>query len=320
MSHEHDSVGHRHEQASHRSADRRSLLIALALTTAYLVVGVIGGLLANSLSLLADALHMVTDAAAIGLALLAFWVAGRPATFTRTFGFHRAEILAALVNAASLWALTLWIFYEAYDRLTNLHEIEGGIMLAVGLGGLLVNIVVAWALHRSAGHSLNLEGAFLHVIGDLLGSIAVLAGSFLIIAFGWHIADALFGVIVGILILISSGHLLWRVGRVLMENVPAHLNLDELCQRLEEVPGVAEVHDIHAWSITNGYDVLSAHVIANFDNQFTHDRILRNLQDVVYRSFNVTHLTVQLESSTAGCSEDHHQEHREPAIPGLAGN
>ena len=246
---------------------------------------------------------------------LALWMAGRPTTFTRTFGLHRAEILAALVNAVSLWAITVWIFYEAYGRLTHPREVEGGIMLAVGLGGLLVNLVVAWMLHRSAGHSLNVQGAFLHVIGDLLGSIAVVAGSFLIIAFGWTIADPVFGVIIGILILVSSGYLLWRVGQVLMEGVPAHLDLDQLCQGLEEVPGVVEVHDIHAWSITTGYDVLSAHVIADFANQDTHDHILHDLQDAVYRRFNLAHMTVQLEGSTAGCVEDHHLEHgQSPAL------
>ena len=312
---------HRHQtNHGYRAADRRSLLIALALTGGYLVVAIAGGVLANSLSLLADALHMVTDTAAIGLALLALWMAGRPTTFTRTFGLHRAEILAALVNAVSLWAITVWIFYEAYGRLTHPREVEGGIMLAVGLGGLLVNLVVAWMLHHSAGHSLNVQGAFLHVIGDLLGSIAVVAGSFLIIAFGWTIADPVFGVIIGILILVSSGYLLWRVGQVLMEGVPAHLDLDQLCQGLEEVPGVVEVHDIHAWSITTGYDVLSAHVIADFANQDTHDRILHDLQDAVYRRFNLAHMTVQLESSTSGCVEDHHLEHGQSSALEPAGD
>ena len=314
---DHGVIPDNRHQTNHgyRAADRRSLLIALALTSGYLVVAIAGGVLANSLSLLADALHMVTDTAAIGLALLALWMAGRPTTFTRTFGLHRAEILAALVNAVSLWAITVWIFYEAYGRFTHPREVEGGIMLAVGLGGLLVNLVVAWMLHRSAGHSLNVQGAFLHVIGDLLGSIAVVAGSFLIIAFGWTIADPVFGVIIGILILVSSGYLLWRVGQVLMEGVPAHLDLDQLCQGLEEVPGVVEVHDIHAWSITTGYDVLSAHVIADFANQDTYDRILHDLQDAVYRRFNLAHMTVQLESSTSGCVEDHHLEHgQSPAL------
>ena len=212
MAHAHEPNSQDHD---HRSADRKSLTIALVMTGGFLLIEIAGGLLSNSLALLADAAHMVTDVSAIGLALLAFWVAGRPATFTRTFGFHRAEVLAALANAASLWAITIWIGFEAYDRLTNPQEIQGGLVLVVGSAGLVVNLIVAWVLLRSSGHSLNLRAALLHVLSDLMGSVAVLIGSILILAFGWNIADAILSIFIAVLVLVSSGHLLWKVGRYL---------------------------------------------------------------------------------------------------------
>ena len=316
LAHAHEPNSHDH---NHRSADRKSLTIALAMTGGFLLIEIVGGLLSNSLALLADAAHMVTDVSAIGLALLAFWVAGRPATFTRTFGFHRAEVLAALANAASLWAITIWIGFEAYDRLTNPQEIQGGLVLVVGAAGLVVNLIVAWVLLHSSGHSLNLRAALLHVLSDLMGSVAVLIGSILILAFGWYIADAILSIFIAVLVLVSSGHLLWKVGRVLMEAAPEHLDLDVLCQRLENIPGVTSVHDIHSWTITDGYYMLIAHVTANFDNQASHNRILTALQDVAYRDFGITHLTVQLEDSTFGCSENHHSEHSHLLSPEAGG-
>ena len=181
---------------------------------------VIGGLMANSLALLADAGHMVTDATAIGMALLALWVAARPASFKRTFGFHRTEIIAALLNALSLGLIAIWIFVEAYRRLLDPPDVQGTVMLIVGFVGLLVNLAAAWSLRRSAKTSLNVEAAFLHVLGDLLGSIGVIGGGLLIIAFGWTIADPLFGLVIGALIVVSSGRLLWKVLHVLMEGTP----------------------------------------------------------------------------------------------------
>ncbi|MEK7807170.1 MAG: cation diffusion facilitator family transporter, partial [Chloroflexota bacterium] len=172
-----------------RAASRRSLVIALALISAYMLVEVAGGIVANSLALLADAGHMATDAAAIGLALVAMWLAGRPASINRTFGFQRTEVLAALLNALSLWLIAAWIFFEASRRFADAPEVEGVFMLGVGAAGLLVNLGAAWVLRPSAGESLNVEGAFLHVVGDLLGSVAVVAASLLIIGPGWGVAD-----------------------------------------------------------------------------------------------------------------------------------
>ena len=301
--------GHAHD---HRSASRRSLSFALALIMVYMVVEVVGGLVSGSLALLADAGHMLTDGAAIGLALLAIWVSGRPASIEQTFGFHRTEILAAMLNALSLWLISALIFFEASRRLNDDLQVDGGLMLGVGAVGLLVNLAAAWALHRSSGESLNVEGAFLHVVADLLGSVAVVAGGILVLAFEWNIADPIFGIVIGVLILASSLRLLWKVVHVLMEGTPSHLDLHHLCQRLEELEGVTGVHDIHAWTITTGYDALSAHVTADPTVMQDPNPVLQALRDIASSEFGIGHVTIQLEDSKDGCVEDHHIEH--PAV------
>ena len=293
----------------YRAASRRSLVFALALTSGYILVEVIGGLAANSLSLLADAGHMVTDAAAIGLALLAMWVAERPTSMERTFGFHRTEVLAALLNALSLWVIAALVFFAAYHRFADIPQVEGVLMLLIGAVGLPVNIAAAWVLRRSAGESLNVEGAFLHVLGDLLGSVAVVGAGLLILGFGWSVADPVFGVIIGLLILATSARLLWRVVHVLLEGTPSHLNLPELCLRLEQLDGVTGVHDIHAWSITTGYDALSAHVTAEPHVLDSPNPILHQLRSIASREFGIAHVTIQLEDSWENCGEDHHIDH-----------
>ena len=303
--------GHAHD---HRSASRRSLSFALALIMVYMVVEVVGGLISGSLALLADAGHMLTDGAAIGLALLAIWVSGRPASIEQTFGFHRTEILAAMFNALSLWLISALIFFEASRRLNDDLQVDGGLMLGVGAVGLLVNLAAAWALHRSSGESLNVEGAFLHVVADLLGSVAVVAGGILVLAFEWNIADPIFGIVIGVLILASSLRLLWKVVHVLMEGTPSHLDLHHLCQRLEELEGVTGVHDIHAWTITTGYDALSAHVTADPTVMQDPNPVLQALRDIASSEFGIGHVTIQLEDSKDGCVEDHHIEH--PAVHG----
>lgn len=297
---------HQHEL---RAASRRSLLVALALTFVYMLAEVAGGLLSHSLALLADAGHMLADTAALGLALVAGWVADRPASITRTFGFQRTEALAALLNALGLWLIVVWLLFEAYQRFVNPAEVRGGLMLAVGAGGLLINLMVAWVLRRSAEENLNVQGAFLHVMGDLLGSVAVVLGGLLIAAFGWFIVDPIFSVVIGLLVLISSVRLLWRVSQVLMEGTPADLDLHRLCQSLEQVEGVTGVHDIHAWSITTGYDAFSAHVTANPTARQDPASILGQLRDIAAREFGISHVTIQLEDSPDLCPENHHIAH-----------
>lgn len=299
-----------HQGHSHtREASRRNLAIALGLTAGYMVVELVGGIMANSLSLLADAGHMLTDAGAIGLALLAMWVAGRPASIERTFGWQRTEVLAALANALGLWLIAGLIFFEAYRRFLDPPSVNGSLMLVVGGIGLLVNLAAAAVLHRSAKESLNVEGAFLHVISDVLGSIAVIGAGLLILTTGWVLGDPIFGGIIGLLILISSARLLWKVLHVLMEGTPTHLDLHGLCQRLEQLDGITGVHDIHAWSITTGYDALSAHVTADMATLSSPGQVLERLRNIASQEFGISHVTIQLEDSDDGCVEDHHIAH-----------
>lgn len=298
--------GHGHD---FRTASRKSLLIALALISSYMLAEVIGGLAANSLSLLADAAHMATDAVAISLALVAIWLAVRRPSVRLTYGFQRSEILAAFLNALSLWLVAAWIFVEAYRRFANPPEVQGVLTLSIGAVGLLVNIVAAWVLKRSARESLNVESAFLHVLSDLLGSIGVVAAGLLIIVFGWSLADPIFGVIIGLLILFSSTRLLGRVFRVLMQGAPSGVNVQVLCQRLESVDGVTGVHDIHLWSLTTGYEVFSAHVTTDTKDPETRQHLLQLLRDVAAAEFGVAHTTIQLEDSAEACEESHHIPH-----------
>jgi len=299
-----------------RSASRRSLAISLVLIMLYMVVEVVGGFISGSLALLADAGHMLTDGAAIGLALLAIWVSGRPASIEQTFGFHRTEILAAMLNALSLWFIAALIFFEASRRFDDSPDIDGVLMLVVGVIGLFVNMAAAWVLHRSSGESLNVEGAFLHVVADLLGSVAVVAAGVLVTSFRWDIADPIFGIVIGVVILASSFRLLWKVVHVLMEGTPVHLDLHKLCQRLEELEGVTGVHDIHAWSITTGYDALSAHVTADAAVMEDPNPVLQRLRAIASSEFGIAHVTIQLEDSMDGCVEDHHIEHPAMYAPG----
>jgi len=303
------AASNHHSHSHTREASRRNLAIALGLTAGYMVVELVGGNMANSLSLLADAGHMVTYAGAIGLALLAMWVAVRPASIERTFGLHRTEVLAALANALGLWLIAGLIFFEAYHRFLDPTSVNGSLMMMVGGIGLLVNLAAAAVLHRSAKESLSVEGAFLHVISDVLGSIAVIGAGLLILTTGWVLGDPIFGGIIGLLIVISSARLLWKVLHVLMEGTPTHLDLHGLCQRLEQLYGITGVHDIHAWSITTGYGALSAHVTADMAILSSPGQVLERLRNISSQEFGISHVTIQLEDSEDGCVEDHHIAH-----------
>ena len=309
----HDHVGHDHDHAHDlREAGRRNLVISLALIGVYMVVEIVGGLMSGSLALLADAAHMFTDAGAIGLALFAMWMANRPASVERTFGYHRTEILAALANALSLWLIAGWIFFEAYHRFSEPPEVQGPLVLGVGAVGLVVNIAVVFILHRSAGHSINVEAAFWHVVADLLGSIGVVVSGVLVTVFGWWIADPILSVLIGLLILASSWSLVQKVFQVLLEATPERLDMYRLCSTMEEEPGVTLIHDVHAWTITSGYEALTAHVL--LDPSLPKERIesvLRRLRQIASDEFGIRHITLQVEQTVEGCTEDHHVGHLE---------
>ena len=301
---DHDGSAH-----DHREAGRRRLLIALALISGFMGVEIVAGILSGSLALLADAAHMLTDAAAIALALFAMWISNRPAFIERTFGYYRTEVLAALFNVVSLWVIAGWIFFEAYHRFREVPEVAGGIVLVAGGVGLVVNLIAVWILRRSAGHSLNVEGAFRHVMADLMGSIGVVISGVLTLAFGWWIADPILGVLIGALILAGSWRLVGKVFRVLLEGTPAHLDMRRLCSELESVAGVTLVHDIHAWTITSGYESLTAHVLVDPDYPGELETLRRQLQQIAYKDFGIAHITIQIEQSLEGCTERHHFDH-----------
>ena len=282
----------------------------MALITGYMFAEVIGGFLSGSLALIADAGHMLTDAASIGLALFALHFANRPASAERTFGFHRLEILAALLNALTLWLIAAWVVIEAIDRFREVPEVEGVLMLSVGTVGLVVNVLAAWILHRSAGHSLNVEGAFQHVIADLLGSVGVVISGSLVWAFGWTLADPIVSVIIAVLILLSTWRLLSKVVHVLLEGVPEHIDLYRLCSTMEDVDGVVLIHDIHVWTIAQGYDALAAHVLVDPAYPAADlEPVLRKLRKIASEDFGIQHITIQVEQSVDGCTEHHHVDH-----------
>ena len=280
------------------------------MTSTFMVVEVIGGVLSGSLALVADAGHMLTDSASIGLALFAIWIAKRPASAERTYGYNRAEILAAAANALSLWLIAAWIIWESIRRFLSPEEIEGGVVLIVGGIGLLVNVVAAYMLHGASEHSLNVEGALQHVIADLMGSVAVIISAVIVIVFGWTIVDPILSVLIALLIVSSSWHLVTSVLQVLVEGTPEHLDLYKLCSDIEDVPGVTIIHDVHAWTVTSGYVSFTAHVLIDPDHAGDFDDMLREIRRIANEEHGVAHTTIQLETSVRGCdSEDHHVDH-----------
>ena len=301
---------HSHDRSRElRSAGKRSLIAAFVLISGFMWVEVIGGILSGSLALLADAGHMLTDAASIALALAAMYFAERPHSVQRTFGYHRLEILAALVNALALWLIVAWVLIEAYDRFTSVTEVNGGLMLGIGVIGLAVNLIAAWILRSSSDHNINVEGAFLHVIADLLGSVGVVISGILIWTLGWTLADPIASVIIAILILVSSWRLMKKVVHVLLEGTPEHVDVYQLCSKLEAVEGVTLVHDIHVWTLSAGNEALTAHILIDPDSPDDPDDLRLRLRDIIYNDFGIGHITLQVEKSLEGCSEDHHFDH-----------
>ncbi len=280
-----------------------------------MVAEVIGGVVSGSLALIADAGHMLTDAAAIGMALFAMWIAERGATIERTYGYYRTEILAAFINALALWLIVGWILWEAFHRFRlDEHHVDGWPVLIVGVGGLLINIAAAWILHRSSGHSINVEGAFQHVLADLMGSVGVVISGVVIILTGWTLIDPILSVVIGLLILYSSWNLVMQVFRVLLEGVPEHIDVYKLCSDIEELPGVTVIHDVHVWTITSGNEVLTAHVLVDPAFAGSDQNLLDQMQGIIKLRYTIEHVTIQLERSAIQCDvESHHVGHLEHA-------
>lgn len=268
--------------------------MVLVLTALYMVAEAVGGWLTGSLALLADAGHMLADVAALALALLAVWFGARPATPRKTFGYYRLEIFAALVNGVELVVISLLIIYEAYHRWTNPQPVKSGTMMLVAVGGLLVNLSCAYALHGHHEEDLNVRGAWLHVLGDALGSVgAILAGA-LMLLYGWYPADPLFSIVISLLIVWSSWNLIRESTNVLLEGTPAHINLRAVEEAILETDGVEDVHDLHIWTITSGREALSAHVIHR--DAIRPPELLSQLRNKLHDMFGVDHLTIQMET------------------------
>jgi cobalt-zinc-cadmium efflux system protein len=287
-----DAHGHGRTTAASRS--RAALLTTLGLTVAFMLVEFAAGLWTGSLALVADAGHMLTDAAALALALFASWVAARPPTPAKTYGYYRAEILAALVNALVLLVVAGVVLYEAWRRILTPSSVLGLPMAVVAAAGLAVNVAGAWLLHRGARDSLNVRAAYLEVLSDALSSLAVLVAALVIITTGLTIADPLASAAIALLIVPRTWQLLRQAVNVLLEGTPAHLELTEIEAAMTRVAGVRRVHDLHVWTLTSGREAMSAHVVVTDVRES--ERLLEALHAVLHARFGIDHTTIQLET------------------------
>lgn len=292
-------MGHDHGHDHTHGANKKTLLISFIIITGYMIVEAFGGFITNSLALLSDAGHMLSDSISLGVALLAFTLGGKVANYNKTYGYKRFEILAAVLNGVTLVLIAIYIFYEAIQRFQNPPEIASSGMLIISSIGLLVNIFVAWFMMRSGDveENLNMRGAYLHVISDMLGSVGAIIAALLIMFFGWGWADPLASVIVAALVL-RSGYYVMKSGlHVLMEGTPQNVDMNEVIQTIQNTKGVQSVHDLHVWSITSGLNALSCHAVV--DDQMSiadSERLLRQIEhDLEHK--NIHHMTIQLETS-----------------------
>jgi cobalt-zinc-cadmium efflux system protein len=285
---------HHHEEHSN-GVSTRPLKITLVLVLVIMVAEVIGGILSNSLALLSDAGHMLTDALALGLSLFAMNLARRPATPTRTYGYHRAEIMAALVNGTTLVLVSVFIFYQAYHRFSALPAVKSPLMLAVAVIGLAANLISMFLLRRGSRKSINVRAAFWHIIGDTLSSVGVIIAGVIIYFTGWYIADPILAVVIGIVILWGAVRIVWESVDILLESVPAHVEMEKVTAAVKAVPGVEDLHDIHIWTITSGIYALSAHLSIADQKVSQSCDVLTKVNRVLADDFNITHTTLQLE-------------------------
>ena len=281
-----------HAHAHHHDVGTRRLAFALVITALFLVAEVVGGVLSNSLALLADAGHMLTDVGALALSLFVAWFSRQPATPKKTYGYLRWEILAAFINGAVLLVASAFILWESVRRLAAPEPVEGGLMLAVAVVGLAVNALSAWLLHGSAHHSMNIRAAYLHVIGDLLGSVAAIVAAVLVRWQGWLIADPIASIVMTALIVAGAWRLVREAVDVLLEATPSHIELEGLRRAMAQVRGVRDVHDLHVWTLTSGVVAMSAHAVAPDAGE--HQRVLEDLHEAVGR-FGIRHATIQME-------------------------
>ena len=291
------------------AADRKRLLTVLAVTTLYCATEFIGGYYSNSLALISDAVHLLTDIAALCLALLTLWISTRPPSSAKTYGYLRAEILGALANGLFLWLLVIFIWFEAAQRLHNPQPVAGLTVIAIATIGLGVNGFSAWMTHSAGAAETGRPGmavraVFVHVMSDLIGTFGVMLAGALVFFFGWHQADALVSLLIGALVLYSSWGLVREGVDILMESVPAHIDLEELRHDLLAVRDTEEVHDLHVWCLASRQFALSAHAVVT--READQDRVLSEMSAMLERKFNIRHMTVQLERDSRRASEPEH--------------
>ncbi|MDX3521984.1 cation diffusion facilitator family transporter [Streptomyces scabiei] len=295
--HEHDQ-GHAHGPGGHShgvsaDADRRWLAIALTLITGFMAIEVVIGVMAQSLALISDAAHMLTDAVSIVLALIAMRLAARPARGGYTYGLKRAEILSAQANGLSLLLLGLWLAYEAVERLIDPPKVEGGLMLVTALAGIAVNVAAAWCISKANRSSLNVEGAYQHILNDLFAFIGTAVAGLVVVLTGFARADAIATLIVVALMFKAGYGLLRESGRIFLEAAPAHIDPDALGDKLVAHPIAVEVHDLHIWQITSGQTALSAHVLVQPGGDC--HVVRRDLEELLNRDYGITHTTLQVD-------------------------
>ncbi|MEC1588711.1 cation diffusion facilitator family transporter [Bacillus sonorensis] len=292
-SHNHHSHGKRSHHHGH-NANRKALFISFGLIFAFMVIEFIGGMMTNSLALLSDAGHMLSDAAALGLSLAALAFGGKEANTSKTYGYKRFEILAAFINGITLLAISIYIFWEAYHRFFSPPEVASAGMLGIAVVGLAVNIAAAWILMKGdMSGNLNLRSAFLHVLGDLLGSVGAIIAGLLMMIFNWNIADPIASIIAALLVLVSGFRVTKESVHILMEGKPEHIDTDTLKKGILSIPSVKDIHDLHIWSITSDFPSLSCHVVVSEDGD--RDRILQQVSEYLRKEFRLEHVTVQIE-------------------------
>jgi cobalt-zinc-cadmium efflux system protein len=293
------------------AAPMSRLGVVLGLTVAFMIVEAVGGWISGSLALLADAGHMLTDAGALGLSLLSAWIALRPATDSKTYGYRRWEILAALINGAALFGIAAWVIVEAFQRIQQPQPIRADLFLVVAAAGLVVNLISLRMLHDLRHGNLNTRGAYLHVLGDALGSVGALAAAGVIAVTGWTLADPIISIALALLILFGAWQLLKESTDILLEAVPGHVSMQEVQQRMLGVPGVTAVHDLHVWTVTSGMVAMSGHAIV--PELASHPEVLEGIRVEMAR-LGIAHVTIQLEvqheceepRAVAGAAADHH--------------
>lgn len=305
MHHHHHHHGHSHDHGNHhhhghdhaREGNKKGLTIALVITAGIMFLEFFGGLFTNSLALLSDSGHMLSDASSLGLSLFAIWFAARPPSPNKTYGFYRFEILAALFNGVTLFVIAGFIMWEAYGRFFQPPSVASGSMMIIASVGLLANMVSAWALLKKGDvkGNVNLRSAYLHVLGDALGSVGAIVAGFVMYVFGWYIADPIISVIVALLILRGAWGVIQHTVHILMEGTPITIDQEEVMQTLQQIEGVLDVHDLHIWTITSGLDSLSCHLLIEDDRD---SQVV--LQEAIHRieeKFKITHTTIQVEKS-----------------------